>query len=115
MRSKARLTSRAVRRCEPLNAMCSRKCDTPDTSGVSSREPVRTKKPRATDRAEGLGSPMICRPLASLWLWKGMYNVSDLRVDRQPTKLPLILADRGGRRLVASGDETLILDRDARP
>ena len=25
--------------------MCSRKCDTPETSAVSSREPVRTKKP----------------------------------------------------------------------
>ena len=63
MRSKSRLTSRAVRRGVPLKTMCSRKWVTPDTSGVSSREPVRTKKPSATDRADGLVSPMICRPL----------------------------------------------------
>jgi hypothetical protein len=39
--------------------MCSRKCVTPQTSGVSSRAPVRTKKPSATERADGLVSPMI--------------------------------------------------------
>src|SRR4051812_48798236 len=76
MRSKSRLTSKADRRSLPLKAMCSRKCDTPDTSGVSSREPVRTKKPSATDRADGLVSPMMVRPLASLWLWKGMALIS---------------------------------------
>src|SRR5262245_55458692 len=71
MRSKSRLTSSAVRRGVPLNTMCSRKCDTPETSDVSSRAPVRTKKPSATDRADGLVSPMICRPLGKVWLWNG--------------------------------------------
>ena len=51
MLSKSRLTSSAVRRGVPLNTMCSRKCVTPETSGPSSREPVRTKNPRATERA----------------------------------------------------------------
>jgi hypothetical protein len=34
-----------------------------ETSGVSSREPVRTKNPTDTERADGLDSPMIVRPL----------------------------------------------------
>src|SRR5262249_5807225 len=72
MRSKSRLTSSALRRGVPLKTMCSKKCVTPDSSGASSREPGRTKKPSATERAEGLVSPMICRPLDSFWLWKGM-------------------------------------------
>src|SRR5437763_9034765 len=76
MRSKSRLTSRAVRRGVPLNTMCSRKWVTPDTAGVSSRAPVRTKKPRAADRADGLVSPMTCRPLDNVWLWKGMSLLS---------------------------------------
>jgi hypothetical protein len=43
--------------------MCSRKWETPATSGDSSRLPVRTKNPTAADRAAGFVSPMICRPL----------------------------------------------------
>src|SRR5436190_789151 len=74
MRSKSRLTSRAERRGVPLKTMCSRKWLTPATSGVSSREPVRTKKPMAVDRADGLVSPIIFRPLSSTWLWKGMHH-----------------------------------------
>ena len=35
--------SRELRVCVPLNIMCSRKCDTPASFGVSSRAPVRTK------------------------------------------------------------------------
>src|SRR4051812_20223981 len=88
MRSKSRLTSRALRRGVPLKTMCSRKGVTPETSGVSSREPVRTKKPRATERADGLVSPISCRPLGSVWVWKGTGNLlwaretaSGLRAD----------------------------------
>src|SRR5207253_711261 len=72
MRSKSRFTSSALRRGVPLNIMCSRKCDTPETSGVSSRLPVRTKNPTATDRAAGLVSPISCNPLGSLCEWNGM-------------------------------------------
>src|SRR5436190_1730874 len=63
MRSKSRLTSNGVRRGVPLNTMCSRKCETPDSADVSSRAPVRTKKPTAMERADGLRSPMMVRPL----------------------------------------------------
>src|SRR5262245_53427609 len=70
MRSKSALTSRALRRGVPLKTMCSRKCVTPLTSGVSLRAPVRTKKPRATERAERLVSPMISKPLSRTWLEK---------------------------------------------
>src|SRR5262245_42535279 len=49
--------------------MCSRKCDTPDSVGISSREPVLTKKPTATERADGLISPTMVRPLARTCLW----------------------------------------------
>src|SRR5438876_2322198 len=65
MRSKSQLTSRAVRCGVPLKTMCSRKWVTPQISGVSSREPVRTKKPKATERAEGLVSAMTCRPFGN--------------------------------------------------
>src|SRR4051812_31219182 len=82
MRSKSRLTSRAVRCGVPLKTMCSRKWLTPETSGVSSRAPVRTKKPREAERAEGLLSPMRVRPLASVWRWNGMRTVLLFR-DRQ--------------------------------
>ncbi len=67
MRSKSRFTCSAVRVGVPLNIMCSRKCDTPASAGVSSRDPVRTKNPTATDRAAGLVSPMICNPFGNLW------------------------------------------------
>src|SRR5437868_1012212 len=72
MRSKSRLTSKALRRGVPLKTMCSRKCVTPQTSGVSSRAPVRTKKPTAADLADGMVSPMSCRPLGRVWWWKGI-------------------------------------------
>src|SRR5689334_19005177 len=66
MRSRSRLTAKASRRSLPLKIMCSRKCVTPETSGVSSRAPVRTQNPSATDRAEGMVSPRSRRPLT--WL-----------------------------------------------
>src|SRR3954463_5743717 len=69
MRSKSRFTSKALRRGVPLNTMCSRKCDTPHSAGISSRDPVRTKKPMATERAEGATSPMMVRPLGRVWFW----------------------------------------------
>src|SRR5262249_31425144 len=50
----------------------SRKCETPQTSVLSSREPVLTKKPTATDCAAGLSSPMMVRPLGRVWWWKVM-------------------------------------------
>jgi acyl-CoA synthetase (AMP-forming)/AMP-acid ligase II len=46
--------------------MCSRKWLTPEISPVSSRAPVRTKKPMETERADGLTSPMISRPTCCL-------------------------------------------------
>src|SRR5438876_2077308 len=69
MRSKSALTSRAVRCGVPLKTMCSRKCVTPETPGVSSRLPVLTKNPSATERAAGLVSPTRTRRLGSVWVW----------------------------------------------
>ena len=52
--SNTRFTSSDECRAVPLKTMCSRKWLTPEMASVSSREPVRTKKPRATDRADRL-------------------------------------------------------------
>src|SRR5690606_28219382 len=50
----------------PLNSRCSRKCETPAWAGVSLREPVRTQRPRATDRTEGTSSVTTRTPESSL-------------------------------------------------
>src|SRR5436305_13494729 len=85
--------------------MCSRKWVTPQTSGVSSRDPVRTKKPRAADRADGLVSPMIRRPFASVWLWKGMgWFLVGLAVVGGPVR---------GQRLGPEGDDAEVPGRAA--
>src|SRR5207253_9917800 len=81
MRSKSRFTCSAERRGVPLNIMCSRKCDTPLSAGVSSRDPVRTKNPTATDRADGLVSPISCSPLGSLCEWKGIDAPSSVAAE----------------------------------
>src|SRR4051812_22600909 len=52
--------------------MGSGKCDTPDTSGGSSPDPVGTKNPWAADRAVGLVSPFSCSPFGSRCVWNGI-------------------------------------------
>src|SRR5207247_7165565 len=45
--------------------MCSRKCETPAWAGVSSREPVLTHRPSATERTEGTTSVTTRTPDSS--------------------------------------------------
>src|SRR5437016_3169018 len=54
--------SRALRVFVPLNSRCSRKCDEPLIRGSSSREPVCTQNPRATERTPGIRSVTTRRP-----------------------------------------------------
>src|ERR1700686_5024018 len=61
-----RLTSSAECFSFPLNAMCSRKWLTPETLVVSSRAPVRTKKPAATESTVGFSSATMESPLSSV-------------------------------------------------
>ena len=52
-------------RSVPLNSRCSRKWETPACAGASSREPVRTQSPSATERTEGTTSVITRRPSGS--------------------------------------------------
>ena len=52
-------------RSVPLNSRCSRKCETPACAGGSSREPVRTHRPSATERTDGTASVITRRPPGS--------------------------------------------------
>ena len=61
--SKALAMSWAVRRSEPLKSRCSRKCEQPASAAVSSRLPVSTQQPTATERTAGMVSLMTRRPL----------------------------------------------------
>ena len=56
MASKVSSISSELKRSVPLNSRCSRKCDSPACAGVSSRDPVRTQKPSATERTPGTRS-----------------------------------------------------------
>jgi len=49
----AREMSTALRRGVPLNSMCSMKCATPLSAGVSAREPTGTQIPTVADRSQG--------------------------------------------------------------
>src|SRR3954452_21215667 len=63
--SKISAISCAVYRCEPLNSMCSLKCDTPALASVSSRDPAPIQKPIATERTLGTRSEITRSPLSS--------------------------------------------------
>src|SRR5213595_133076 len=65
-----RFTSSQVYFSDPLNIMCSRKCDTPLIDASSSREPVLTNSPAANECESGLTSATMSRPLGSWWWWK---------------------------------------------
>ena len=58
--------SRAVRSGVPLKSRCSRKCEIPDCSGVSSREPVPTQTPTHSEATSGIASVTSLMPLASV-------------------------------------------------
>ena len=49
----------------PLKSRCSRKCETPASAGVSSREPMPTQTPNETLRIAGIASVSTRRPLGS--------------------------------------------------
>src|SRR5829696_8611167 len=53
-------------RSVPRNSMCSRKCDRPASSTCSPRDPAPMKKPRATDRTEGMCSVTTRSPESSV-------------------------------------------------
>ena len=53
----------------PLKVMCSRKCETPASSLDSSRLPVLTKNPAATECAWSFSSAMTSSPLSSVVWW----------------------------------------------
>ncbi len=59
----------AEKRSVPLNSRCSRKCERPAWAGVSSREPVRTQSPSATDRTEGTSSVTTRTPVPCSVSW----------------------------------------------
>ena len=61
--SKAWAMSWAVRRSDPLKSRCSRKWEQPASATVSSRLPVSTQHPTATERTDGMVSLMTRRPL----------------------------------------------------
>src|SRR2546426_4281619 len=61
--------SKAVRRSVPLNSMCSRKWLTPTRLGGSSRAPVLSHTPRASERRPGSSSLSTVSPLASWVRW----------------------------------------------
>src|SRR5512135_2710954 len=56
--------STALRRCVPLNSMCSMKCATPLSAGVSAREPTGTQIPTVADRNQGTCSVTMATPLS---------------------------------------------------
>ena len=58
--------SRAVRSGVPLKSRCSRKCEIPDCSGVSSREPVPTQMPTLNEATSGIDSVTSLMPLSSV-------------------------------------------------
>ncbi len=61
--SNASAISRALKRSEPLNSRCSRKWLQPASTGVSSRLPVSTQQPIATERTDGMVSVITRSPL----------------------------------------------------
>src|SRR5215216_6692653 len=64
--------SAEAKRSVPRKSRCSRKCDSPASSGVSPREPVATKKPRAADRTELMCSVATRSPeSSSVMRWSG--------------------------------------------
>src|SRR5437763_8138915 len=69
MPSKIWSISVELKRFVPLNSRCSRKCETPASSTVSSREPVRTQKPRAMERTVSIRSDTTRRPEPSSVTW----------------------------------------------
>src|SRR5262245_45890735 len=62
--------------------MCSRKWLTPATSSLSSREPVRTKKPMLAEWASSLASARISRPLGSCSLRNSNGHLQRLGAER---------------------------------
>ena len=53
----------------PLKSRCSRKCEQPASGSSSSREPVSTQHPTATERIDGMDSVITLRPLGSVESW----------------------------------------------
>src|SRR5512140_1367832 len=62
--SMAREMSTALRRGVPLKSMCSMKCATPLSAGVSAREPTGTQIPTVADRSQGTCSETMATPLS---------------------------------------------------
>ena len=54
--------ARASRRSVPLNIMCSMKCEMPSSSPGSSRAPLRTQTPSASERRSGMRSVSSVSP-----------------------------------------------------
>ena len=73
-RSTAREMPLAERVAVPLNSRCSRKWLTPAWWAASSREPISTHAPIATDRAPGTWSVATVRPLGS-WVTESVMTV----------------------------------------
>src|SRR5438552_399201 len=69
MPSKIWSISVELKRSVPLNSRCSRKCETPASATVSSREPVRIQKPRATERTVSIRSETTRSPDSSSVSW----------------------------------------------
>src|SRR5215211_3248557 len=81
MASKSWSISTEAKRSVPRNSMCSRKWESPASSGCSPRDPAPTKNPRAADRTELIRSVTTRSPESSVVSrWPG----------RAPTKLAAV-------------------------
>ena len=87
--------SRAVRSGVPLNSRCSRKCEMPDCSGVSSREPVPTQTPTHSDATSGIDSVTSRMPLSSVVI---VIMAAEVPAPRLLTRLRLSAPRSVGRR-----------------
>ena len=64
--SKVSEMRRAGQVSDPLKSRCSRKCEAPASISVSSRLPVSTQHPMATERVDGMWWVMRRRPFGSV-------------------------------------------------
>src|SRR5215208_748173 len=100
-----------AKRSVPRNSRCSRKCDSPASAGVSPRDPVATKKPRAADRTELMCSVATRSPEStSVMRWSGKYpGLATVRVP-VAARPPLAVAVAAAAPAAARADRGQLLD-----
>src|SRR3990172_7677861 len=68
--------------------MCAKKWLTPATASLSSREPVRTKKPTLAEWASSFTSASTSKPLGNLWLRNSNGYLQRFRAERDDEHVP---------------------------